>query len=275
MKKKKIDLFDYHDYRSYLKDWFEHARENQSLSLRDIAEKCDLSTGYLPMILSEQRNLSEKSFLKLQEILKLNQEESNYFKYLLVLSDGAISKERLSAFEEIKKVKSFQKKSLKEIEVHKYLSNWLHVAIREMSFRRDFENSSEWVQARLVYKVHLRDIQTALEFLIENKFITQSQSGKYMPSEKQLDCFNGVFRLSLGEFHRQMFSLASQSIDVTPRDQRNLLGHTLLIPENQIEALRNILDETLKKVEALGSDFREAGPVYHVILAGFPVIKKG
>ncbi|MBC7741621.1 MAG: TIGR02147 family protein [Bdellovibrionaceae bacterium] len=135
----KIDLFNYHDYRSFLKDWFEQARENQSLSLRSIAEKCELSTGYLPMILAEKRNLSEKSFLKLQKVLNLKQEESNYFKLLLTLSDGALSQERLTAFEEIKKIRSFQKKSVKELEVFKYLSNWLHVAIREMAFRRDFQ----------------------------------------------------------------------------------------------------------------------------------------
>ncbi len=275
MKKVKIDLFDYHDYRLFLKDWFVQLRENQSLSLRDVAEKCDLSTGYLPMILSENRNLSEKSLEKLQFVLKLNLEELTYFKALLDLADGASAKIRLAAFEEIKKIRSFRKKSTKELEVYNYLSNWLNVTIRELAFRRDFENKAEWIQVRLVQKVSLKDIENSLHFLHEQGFLTKSSHGQVMPSEKQLDCFSGVFRLSLGEFHKQMFNLASQSIDLIPRDQRNLLGHTLLIPENQVEALRTILDETLKKVEALGSEFREAGPVYHVILSTFPVAKKG
>ncbi len=275
MKKVKIDLFDYHDYRLFLKDWFEQMRENQSLSLRYVAEKCDLSTGYLPMILSEKRNLSEKSLEKLQFVLKLNVEELTYFKALLDLADGASAKIRLAAFDEIKKIRSFRKKSTKELEVYNYLSNWLNVTIRELAFRRDFEATAEWIQQRLVQKVSLKDIESSLHFLQEQGFLTKSSQGQVMPSKKQLDCFTGVFRLSLGEFHRQMFSLASQSIDLTPRDQRNLLGHTLLIPENQVEALRTILDETLKKVEALGSEFREAGPVYHVILSTFPVAKKG
>ena len=181
----------------------------------------------------------------------------------------------MAAFSEIKKIRSFRKKSSKELEVYHYLSNWLNVAIRELAFRRDFENNAEWIQQRLVQKVSIKDIESALRFLHEQGFLHRSSQGQVMPSEKQLDCFSGVFRLSLAEFHRQMFSLASQSIDLTPRDQRNLLGHTLLIPENQVDALRSILDETLKKVEALGSEFREAGPVYHVILSTFPVAKKG
>ena len=275
MKQVKIDLFDYHDYREFLRDWFDQARENQSLSLRDIADLCDLSTGYLPMILSGKRNLSEKSLDKLQDILKLNQEEHKYFKALLDLSDSSASKDRLAAFEEIRKLRSFRQKSSKELEVYRYLSNWLNVTIREMALRRDFNPNPQWIHERLVLKASLREIQESLDFLVDHGFLLKSSSGQISVSEKQLDCFSGVFRLSLGEFHRQMFALATHSIDLTPRDQRNLLGHTLLIPESQIETLRGILDETLKKVAALESPLREAGPVYHVILSTFPVAKKG
>jgi uncharacterized protein (TIGR02147 family) len=273
--KKSIDLFDYHDYRLFLRDWFDHARENQSLSIRDIAEKCELSTGYLPMILSGQRNLSEKSLLKLQNVLKMNQEQLAYFKSLMDLSDSVTQSERLKSFEDIKKSRSYRKKSPKEVEIFKYLSSWLNVAIRELAFRRDFESDPEWIQKRLVQKVSTRDISEATQFLISHGFLVKNQHGQFMPGEKHLDCFTGVYRLSLGEFHKQMFGLAAQSIDLTPRDQRNLLGHTFLIPENQIESVKMILDETLAKLQKLGSEFREPGPVYHVILSTFPVAKKG
>ncbi|WP_374075616.1 TIGR02147 family protein [Bdellovibrio bacteriovorus] len=274
MKKKSLDLFDYHDYREFLRDWFDHARESQSLSLRDIAETCDLSTGYLPMILSGKRNLSEKSLNKLQQVLKLNQEELNYFRALLKLSDGTTSKERLQAFDDIRKSRSFRQKSSKELEVFRYLSSWLNVVIREMAYRRDFEASPEWIQARLVQKVSVKEIESSLQFLFDQGFLVKTENGQIVQAEKQLDCFSGVYRLSLGEFHKQMFGLASQSIDLTPRDQRNLLGHTFVVPENQIESLRRLLDETQRKVAELSSGFHEAGPVYHVILSTFPVAKK-
>lgn len=274
MKKKSLDLFSYHDYRKFLRDWFAHGREDQSLSLREIAEKCDLSTGYLPMLLSGKRNLSDKALAKLQTVLRFNQEELVYFQSLMQLSDATKNQERMIAFEEIKKLRSFKMKSTKELEVHNYLANWLNVAIRELAMRRDFDPRPDWIQEKLVYKVPKRDIESSLQFLLDHGFLKKSPGGQIEPSEKQLECYTGVYRLSLAEFHRQMFQLASHSIDLTPRDQRNLLGHTLLIPESQIETLRTILDETLKKVEALGSEFREPGPVYHVILSTFPVAKK-
>lgn len=274
MKKKSIDLFSYHDYREYLKDWFEQGRESQSFSLREIAEKCDLSTGYLPMVLCGKRNLSEKALAKLQMVLRFNQEELTYFQSLMQLSDAGKNQERMMAFEEIKRLRSFKKKNTKELEVHNYLGNWLNVAIRELAMRRDFDSNPEWIQEKLVYKVPKRDIENSFQFLLEHGFLKKSPSGQVEPTEKQLDCYTGIYRLSLAEFHRQMFQLASYSIDLTPRDQRNLLGHTLLIPESQIEALRTLLNETLKKIEALGSEFREPGPVYHVILSTFPVAKK-
>lgn len=275
MKRKVINLFNYHDYRHYLRDWFDQVRDDQSLSLRDIAETCGLSTGYIPMILSAKRNLSEKSLTKLQTALKLNQEEFSYFKHLLLLSDAGGSNERLSAFNEIRKSQSFRNKSTKELEVYQYLSNWLCVVIRELSLRRDFIYSPEWIRERLVRKASIKDIEVSMQFLMTHGFLAKDSNGQITASQKQLDCYTGVYRLSLGEFHKQMFSHAGDSIDLTPRDQRNLLGHTFLIPENKIEELRSLLDETLKKIETLGSEFREAGPVYHVILAAFPLTKKG
>ncbi len=268
------DIFSYHDYREFLRDWFSYGRENQSRSIRDVAEACDISVGYLPMVLSNRRNLTEKSLLKLQIVLKLKQEELQYIKALLILSDSASNIERLNAFEEIKKLRSFKKKSSKELEVYKYLSNWLHVTIREMSMRRDFDPDPNWIRSRLVVKVPIRDIEVSLRFLIDQGFLVRGSDGRYVAANKQLDCFSGVYKLSLGEFHKQMFELAASSIDLTPRDQRNLLGHTLLIPENKIGELKSILDETLKKIEALESEFKEAGPVYHVILSTFPVAKR-
>lgn len=274
MRKKAVDLFEYHDFRDFLRDWFNQARESQSLSLREIALQCGLSTGFLPMLLSGQRTLSDKSLSKLQAALKLNKEELAYLKALIRLCDGETAEERSLAFEEIRKLRSFRKKNPKELEVHQYLSSWLHVAIREMAFRHDFEPDPAWIRPRLVRKVALKDIQDSLEFLLEHEFLTRDQKGRVVPSQKHLECFSGVYRLSLGEFHKQMFALASESIDLTPREQRNLLGHTLLIPESQIGNLRSILDETLNKVAALGANVDEAGPVYHVILSTFPLSKK-
>lgn len=227
------------------------------------------------MVLSGKRNLSEKSLLKLQVVLKLNQDQYIYFKSLISLSDEPDSHHRLKAFEEIKKIRNFRQKSVKELEVYQYLSNWICVAIRELALRRDFKADAEWIRERLVRKVPTKDVEISLQFLVAQKFLTKDSTGQMTASQKQLDCFTGVYRISLGEFHKQMFSHAVDSIDLTPRDQRNLLGHTLLIPDSKIEELRTILDETLKKVEALVSDFHEPGPVYHVILATFPIAKKG
>jgi uncharacterized protein (TIGR02147 family) len=273
MPTKNLELFNYHDYREFLTDWFSFQKENQSFSLRDFAEKCGLSTGYLPMVLSGKRNLSLKGFEKLQPALKLNQEETQYFKALLDLSDSQETKERLRAFDEIKKLRSFQQKSKSELEVFKYLSSWLNVTIRELALRKDFKADPEWIQKRLILKVSLNDISESLRFLIDHKFLLKHSSG-YKPSAKQLNCFAGVFKLSLAEFHKQMFMLAAHSIDATPRDQRNLLGHTFMISEKQIEPLRLILDDTLKRVESLSNQESESGPVYHVILSTFPITKE-
>src|SRR5690242_2332286 len=114
MTKPTIDLFDYHDYRDYLKEWFQLSREIYGLSLRDVAEKCGLATGYMPMVLTGKRNLSAKALSKLLPLLQLNQNEVRYLNLLMDLSDSSDSEERLHVFSEIKKLRAYKDKSVRE-----------------------------------------------------------------------------------------------------------------------------------------------------------------
>ncbi|MBC7690263.1 MAG: hypothetical protein H7222_00710, partial [Methylotenera sp.] len=58
----KPDIHSYHDHLKFLEDWLAYLKASQSgLSLRSLAVQAKLSSGYLPMVLSGQRILSDKA----------------------------------------------------------------------------------------------------------------------------------------------------------------------------------------------------------------------
>jgi uncharacterized protein (TIGR02147 family) len=92
--------------------------------------------------------------------------------------------------------------------------------------------------------------------------------------EKQLDCFGGIYKLSLSEFHKQMFALAAESIDLVPRAERNLLGHTFSISQGAFDKVSEVLSEALEKIQKIEADDQGKDRLYHVGLAAFPLSKK-
>ena len=181
----KPDLFRYHDYREYLKDWLAFYKVSQSsLSLRSIASQAGMSVSNLSMILSGSRKLSSKILRRLAPALGIKRKELAYFEILVLLGNATTQEERVEAFERLNQLKVYRNRNRNESEVYRYLTHWYFVAIREMSGLPGFKAKAEWIQARLQMHVGLKDIETALRFLIENKYIEVGVDGKVCPPLK-------------------------------------------------------------------------------------------
>jgi uncharacterized protein (TIGR02147 family) len=143
-----------------------------------------------------------------------------------------------------------------------------------MAAQKNFKMDPHWIASQLVYKVAIKDVVKALDFLRKHDFISIKENGEVTVSDKQVDCFGGIYKLSLTEFYRQVFSLASESIEVTPSTERHILGHTFSINQNQFDEVRNLLNEVQQKIAALTTDEQPGSRVYQIGLLAFPLTDK-
>lgn len=268
----KPDLFRYLDHRAFLIDWFSYLkREFPELSLRQIARNAGLASGYLPMILAGKRALSQEALSKLKSHLKLNRAELRYLELLRIVGESEDPDQRLGALAKLRRFESYKANHSREVELHRYLSKWFFVAIREMVLLKDFQEDPSWIHDRLRGRIAVGEIKSALAFLYENGLLEKNQDGRAQVTKKLLDCNEGVFKLSLGEFHRQILSLAENSIEQTPRSERVMRGHTAAIRMSDLEKIRDLLKETQTKIELICADATDADHVYHIELLAFPL----
>ncbi|MCM2276450.1 MAG: TIGR02147 family protein [Oligoflexia bacterium] len=266
------DIFRYHDYREFLKDWFDFLKKMQpGFSLRMLAQQAELASGYLPMVLSGKRPLSAKALAKLALVLGFPKAERSYLEALVSLGTSDSQDARLEALERMKRFQSYRKLNPKEIEVYQYLTRWHYVAIREMAALPEFKADAAWIRERLKGRVSLKEIKEALEFLVQNGYLELRADGSVTPPDKNLDCLGGVYRVALAEFHREMFQLASDSIESTPSAERSIQGHTFALDEKGFDRAREILNEALSKIRALEEEGSGTDTVYHAELALFPL----
>lgn len=278
MPAKKIDptlrpnIFHYHDHISFLRDWFLYLKKSDgSFSMRRLAEKIQIAVGYLPMCLSGKRVLSTKSLQKIVPHIKLYGAEKRFLELLHIVGTAEEPQARLQAVQDMGRLQPYRQNNLREVEVYRYLTKWHYVAIREMTLLKNFKADPQWIQERLSGRVSLAECEEALGFLIEKGFILVDVSGRHLLPEVNLDCKEGIYKVSLGEFHRQMFQLAAQSIERVPRSHRCTLGHTLAVNSRDLPKVREILAEAQAKLEKLGQETQEPDHVYHVELASFPL----
>src|SRR4051812_18739322 len=86
------DVFKYHGYRDFLKDWLVHLKDVDALSMRRLASQAGIGSGYLSMILSGERNLTLNLLNKLFPLLKLTRAEENHVENLVKLADSGRAK---------------------------------------------------------------------------------------------------------------------------------------------------------------------------------------
>lgn len=263
----------YHNYFIFLKDWLKYMKIHESnFSLRSLARKANMAVGYLPMVLSGRRLLSESAFEKLIPHLGLTKREQKILNLLRTMGESENPEIRSEALKDLQKMKEYQLNNSSEIEVFKYLSRWENVAIREMLNLPDFQLNPVWIQERLKAKIGLAEIENILDFLKNHGFISVSPDGKTATAKKSLQCEDGVFRISLSDFHRQMLDRIEDSIENTPRELRSIMGHTRTLSSKEFAALKLKIADFMNELDAAKSNSPDLdSEVYHITLAAVPL----
>jgi len=180
-------IYNFNDYRTYLREMFLFFK-SQKVSMRKIALNIGVSNAYLTMVLKQKRNLDLKYLEAFSDFFELNISERSYFKNLIKISDNEDSRERSEAYKNLSKFRSYKDNNAEDVITHKYLNNWYYVAIRELSFSKEFKEDPEWIQKKFLPKLKLRDIENALDFLKKNELLAQQESSHF-------NCSDGIFKL--------------------------------------------------------------------------------
>lgn len=267
-------IHGYHDYRSFLRDWFSYLKEELGrFSLRGLSAEAKISSAYLSLVLSGRCDLSPKALGKLAPHLHLNRSELSYLENLVKLGSNGSIEGQVQALKRMKNSHNYKKLNPNEVEYFQYMSEWYRIVIREMAALGDFKLDAAWIRGRLRKKLPISVIQEALDFLVENRYLTLDEHGRVSsPAAKEmLDCDSAVFSKTLKYYHKQMLELAAESLTETPAQERNLVGLTFSLDSSDFEKARKILDRAVEEIEALQkARTTPRDSVYHLEVALFP-----
>lgn len=148
-------IFNYSDYREYLKAIFAYLKTHRRMSIRRIAKLAGFgSCSYLRMVLSGERNLSERSSIKVAAALKLDSSQASHLIKLVRLAQSPLEIERAEISSEINRKYSYAVHQMSDDEIRK-----IKALIQELERNRGTIASKKGTNDRhhLLKIVHLQD----------------------------------------------------------------------------------------------------------------------
>lgn len=273
-----VNLYEYTDYRAYLRDFYLREKEkNRSYSYRVFANRAKLaSPNYLKLVIDGARRITDKNLPTFVRGLRLTGEDAEYFRNLVFYQEAEDVEAKNAHLENMVKIRRRKNNAASEIEGDRLeiLSSWHHWAMREMVLLKNFTDDPKWIADQLKNKITPKQAEESLALLRRLNFITK-KNGKYVLSEPLLTTSDEISSLMLQRLHHQFIELGVDSIFNDPVGRREVNGLTIALSKNKVPQLKKAIKEFRKKLNQEFSDVEENEEVYQLIINFFPLTKQG
>jgi uncharacterized protein (TIGR02147 family) len=269
-----VSVFDFLDYRAYLRAYYEHAKcRPAGFSFRTFSKRAGLkSPNFFKLVIDGDRNLGAETVTKFADALGLQGEARTFFADLVAFEQAADSSDKNRAFERIAASRRFRHARRIDSMLHEYLSHWYHPAIRELVASPQFEASPEWLVEQIRPAITTRQAAQSLKLLLELGLIVKNpETERYEQREPTLTTEHEVTALGAANFHRQMMARAAESIDTVPSALRDLAALTVCVNPTVAAEVKRRIHQFREAIAELCDAAPERKVVYQLNVQWFPL----
>jgi uncharacterized protein (TIGR02147 family) len=268
-----VNIFDYLDYRKFLKDYYqERKKEDSRFSHRFIANKLHFDSGYFSKIIKGERHISLRLVPKFITLLKLGKKEEEFFETLVRFCKAKTHDEKNRHFENLMSFKKTEKNIL-SAEQYKLFDNWYYLAIREIiafyPFKGDYKELAKIVQP----PIKPSEAKKAIKTLEKLKLIRKKEDATYERIVQVWSTGEEVKSVALVNMQQAMMGLAKDAFDRYSRNNRDMSTLTLSISEDEYLMISRELSRLREKLLDAAQKCSNPDRVYQCNFAVFPVSK--
>lgn len=243
MKPAKPNIFEYDDFRPYLKDLYTHTkRTNPAFSYRLFAKRVGIpSSAYLPLLIDGRRNLVNGNITKVALAFRLTKKEHQYFEALVQFSQAKDQETKRYYGELLRHLRKEKVGRPLSDDKYEYVSRWYYPAIRELVFLPAFTDDPCWIRRKLKNKISAHQAKEAVDVLMRLGLIAKDERGKYRQIDAGLITDDDIAHAAAYSFHQQMLTLAKEALASARQDEREVTGITMALSSRQYGEIRKII----------------------------------
>ena len=273
---RKVDVrvYDFLDYRAYLRAHYEAAKRTQrSFSFRSFSKLAGLrSPNFLKLVIEGERNLGADSVPRFCVALGLEGPEAEFFADLVAFNQASSLADKNRAFERISASRRFRAARRIDGDLFAYLSHWYNPAIRELAGRADFSEDPRWIASQVRPRISPTEAAEAMRLLLAlGLLVRDANSGRILRGEPTLTTEHEVRSLGAAAFHRQMIERAAESLETVPAALRDLAALTVCISPQTAARVKERIHQFREALTELCDSDTAGAVVYQMNIQWFPL----
>lgn len=271
--RKRPSVFEYDNYRLFLKDLYRHFKdETDYFSYRYFSQRAGFrSPNFLKLVIDGQRNLTTKSIEQFSKAFRFNRVEAEHFSWLVHFGQATSMEERARFAQKLVRGKSLSRTHpLKLVEL-KYYANWYYIAIRELVGTQGFKEDLDWIRRQFSDELSEVQIQEALKDLLDLGFISRDDNGCLKQTHRNISTANDLTSSLIANYHRSMIEKSARSIADFAPEFREISGTCIACSPETLQVIKNRVREFRQDILALVESDRQASEVFQLNFQLFPI----
>ena len=271
MTKKRV--FEFTDFRELLNHLYLYNKaKNPKFSYRTFAKVAGFgSASFLKRVIDGESALSEESIEKIAQGFKLTQDETHFFKNLVLLNQSTSIDDKKRFAQEIFKSRTYREfHPLSEAQYH-YYALWYFIPVRELVGLPSFREDYNWIAQTILPHITAYQAQQAIEDLLKLGLLTREEgSGRLVQTQRVVSTPNEVVSSAVGLWHREMMKKAAESIETIPRELRDISAVTLRLSKKNVQKAKELVQKFRRQlVEELIAESSDS--IYELNIQLFPL----
>jgi len=263
-------VFEYLDYRAYLRDAYEERKSESSFySYRMMAETFGVFPSNIFRILHGEGHLPARCQSRALEFLGLSGRAAEYFLLLISYARERSAKAKGEILEKAMTLRDVERRPVEDQELE-YFAHWWTVVVRALlEITEGRANPAELAQC-LTPPVSPTEINSSLALLTELGLVKKASSGRLLPTQAHLTAGGPAKAQAVRGFQRQILSLASESLERFAPEHRDVSTLTLSMDENAFREIREMVRECRRQIQKRVEECHRSDRVLHLAMAFFP-----
>jgi uncharacterized protein (TIGR02147 family) len=264
-------VFEYLDYRTYLKEFYDERKEKNSyFSYRIFGSKVGIDPSYLLKVILKCRHLSEESITRVNTFCGLTGTEAEYFHTLVHFIKAKSQQESKLHFEKLLSIRYVKSCRLVE-QQYEYFCTWYHPVVRSVLEYFDFKNDYALLGRQLSPPISAKEARASVHLLEKLNLIQQNSEGRYQLTDMAVTTGNEWHSLAIAAFQEQTIRLSMESIERHDRSQRDISTVTMNINADDFEELRERITEFRRSIVLTVNESTKPDRTYQLNIQLFPL----
>jgi uncharacterized protein (TIGR02147 family) len=271
MKNGTPNVFDYLNYNSFLKDFYEARKaRNAFFSYRYLGKALNLDAGFLVKVMQGKLALPEKCIQPLIKICALEGREIEYFRELVFYGRAKTAKDIKLHFERLISIRDLEPRKV-EMAQYSFYQKWYHSAIQGLLLFHEFKGDFKALAAKMSPTISIKEAKESIQLLQDLGFIRKQEDGRYTVEDARITTGDKWQSVAIRAFQEESLKLATESLTRHPKEVRDISTVTITLASKNLEEVKARVKELRQSLLHLHSEGEPPDSVYQVNIQVFPL----